>query len=240
MSSWKGIGRSMENKILVVEDQAEYHKLIQMALTYKYKIDIATTLAEARTHLQSNAYALILLDVLLPDGSGLDLCREIHMDQKHLDTPIIFLTAKNSTSDKVLGLSIGVDDYIVKPFDPSELAARIDLRILKSTKKKKESENFIAGPLRFELTGFRLYIKDSDLEKKVDITPIEFKILLKLAQNNSHVFSRQQILDNIWGHDVYIDDRSIDRHISSIRKKINPYQNAIKTVSGIGYEFKDI
>ncbi len=229
----------MENTILVVEDLSEYHMLIQMSLGYKYKIDFAATVGRARDLLKSNTYELILLDVLLPDGSGLDLCREIHLSPQHQNTPIIFLTAKNSTSDKVLGFSIGVDDYIVKPFDPSELAARVDLRIMKSQKKKQTAENFKKRPMRFELSGFRLYLEDSLNEKKIDVTPIEFKILLKLAQNSNRVFSRQQILDSVWGHDVYIDDRSIDRHISSIRKKIEPYQKMIKTVSGIGYEFKE-
>lgn len=228
----------MENKILVVEDMLEYQKLIQFSIGYKYKIDFSGTAQNARQQLNSNTYVLILLDIQLPDGSGLDLCREIHADSRHQDIPIIFLSAKNSTSDKVLGLSIGVDDYIVKPFDPAELAARIDLRIMKSDKRKASAENFMSGPLRFELMGLRLFLVAESEEKKIDVTPIEFKILLKLAQNNNRVFSRQQILDSVWGQDVYIDDRSIDRHISSIRKKIEPFQKVIKTISGIGYEFR--
>ncbi len=230
----------MDNKILVVEDLEEYRSLIQMSLGYKYQIDFADSVASARDNLMGNTYALIMLDLLLPDGSGLDLCREIQSASRHTETPIIFLTAKNAVSDKVVGISMGIDDYIVKPFDPSELVARVDLRILKSVKKKQSEENFKKGPFRFELNGFRLFIKNSIVEKKIDVTPLEFKILLKLAQNNNRVFSRQQILDSIWGNDIYIDDRSIDRHISSIRKKIEPYQKLIKTVSGIGYEFKDI
>jgi DNA-binding response OmpR family regulator len=228
----------VDNKILVVEDLPEYHKLIQVCLGYKYQIDIADTLASARQKLKINTYKLILLDVLLPDGSGFDFCREIQAEENSQETPIVFLTAKNSTSDKVLGFSIGVDDYIVKPFDPAELVARVDLRILKAMKKRQIEENFKKGPLRFELAGLRLYVENQDTEKKVDMTPIEFKILLKLAQNTNRVFSRQQILDSVWGYNVFIDDRSIDKHISSIRKKIDPYQKFIKTVSGIGYEFK--
>lgn len=228
----------MENKILVVEDLPEYQKLIQVCLGYKYQLDIADSLTTARAKLKAHDYKLILLDILLPDGSGFDFCREIQSSSKHQDIPIIFLTAKNSTSDKVLGISIGVDDYIVKPFDPAELVARVDLRILKAMKKKQIDENYKKGPLRFELAGLRLYVETDQAEKKVDVTPIEFKILLKLAQNTNRVFSRQQILDSVWGFNVFIDDRSIDKHISSIRKKIEPHQKFIKTVSGIGYEFK--
>ncbi len=228
----------MENKILVVEDLQEYQKLIQVCLGYKYQMDFADTLGAARLKLKTNDYKLILLDVLLPDGSGFDFCREIQADPRHPEIPIIFLTAKSSTSDKVLGISIGVDDYIVKPFDPAELVARVDLRILKASRKKQIEENFKKGPLRFELSGLRLYVETDETEKKVEVTPIEFKILLKLAQNTNRVFSRQQILDSVWGYNVFIDDRSIDKHISSIRKKIEPHQKSIKTVSGIGYEFK--
>ena len=228
----------MENKILIVEDLPEYQKLIQVCLGYKYQLDVADSLSSARLKLKNHDYKLILLDVLLPDGSGFDFCREIQSNVKHQDAPIIFLTAKNSTSDKVLGISIGVDDYIVKPFDPAELVARVDLRILKAMKKKQIDENFKKGPLRFELSGLRLYVETNLTEKKIDVTPIEFKILLKLAQNTNRVFSRQQILDSVWGFNVFIDDRSIDKHISSIRKKIEPHQKHIKTISGIGYEFK--
>lgn len=228
----------MDNRILVVEDALEYHKLIQVSLGYKYQIDYAATIQEARQFIANNVYQLILLDVMLPDGTGFELCSEIRAEAKNQDVPIIFLTAKNSTSDKVLGFSIGADDYVIKPFDTAELMARVDLRILKSLKKKHFEENFKKGPLRFDLSGLRLYIDDLQNEKKVEVTPIEFKILLKLAQNTNRVFSRQQILDSVWGVNVFIDDRSIDKHISSIRKKIEPHQKFIKTVSGIGYEFK--
>lgn len=228
----------MDNRILVVEDALEYHKLIQVSLGYKYQIDYASTIQQARQFIVNNVYQLILLDVMLPDGTGFDLCSQIRAEAKNQDVPIIFLTAKNSTSDKVLGFSIGADDYVIKPFDTAELMARVDLRILKSLKKKHFEENFKKGPLRFDLSGLRLYIDDLQVEKKVEVTPIEFKILLKLAQNTNCVFSRQQILDSVWGVNVFIDDRSIDKHISSIRKKIEPHQKFIKTVSGIGYEFK--
>ena len=228
----------MDNKILLVEDLVEFQNLVKISLGYKYQVDVADTIRTAKLKLKSNTYSLLLLDVLLPDGSGMDLCREIQSDPQYQNIPIVFLTSKDSISDKVLGFSIGVDDYIVKPFDPAELSARVDVRIMKSLIKKQAIENFKKGPFRFELSGLRLFIENSNEEKKVEITPIEFKILLKLAQNTNRVFSRQQILDSVWGHDVYIDDRSIDRHISAIRKKIEPHQKSINTVSGIGYEFK--
>lgn len=228
----------MDNKILLVEDLVEFQNLVKVSLGYKYQVDVAETMSAARLKLKSNSYSLLILDVLLPDGSGMDLCREIQSDSQFQNIPIVFLTSKDSISDKVLGFSIGVDDYIVKPFDPAELSARVDVRIMKSLFKKQAIENFRKGPFRFELSGLRLFIQDSNDEKKIEITPIEFKILLKLAQNTNRVFSRQQILDSVWGHDVYIDDRSIDRHISAIRRKIEPHQKAINTVSGIGYEFK--
>jgi DNA-binding response OmpR family regulator len=228
----------MQNKILVIEDQIEFQKLIEVSLGYKYLIDVAENVSVARNKLKLQEYHLILLDVILPDGSGFDFCREIQADASLKDIPIIFLTSKTSTSDKVFGFSIGVDDYIDKPFDPAELLARVDIRILKAEKRKQNIDSVKKGSLRFEVSGLRLYVEENSFEKQVDVTPIEFKILLKLAQNTNRIFSRQQILDSVWGTNVYIDDRSIDKHISAIRKKIDPYQKYIKTVSGVGYEFK--
>lgn len=228
----------MGSRILVVEDTIEFQKLIQATLGFKYTLDVVGSLAAARTRVMSSSYSLILLDVILPDGSGFDFCREVQFKSSNEETPIILLTAKTASSDKVLGFSIGVDDYITKPFDPVELLARVDSRIQKSIKKKELAENFKRGPFRFDVIGMAVFLEHENREQKIDMTPIEFKIFFKLAQNSNRVISRQQMLDSIWGHGVYIEDRCIDKHISTLRKKLTPHGRCIKTVSGIGYEFR--
>lgn len=224
--------------ILVVEDQMEFQSLIGVSLGYKYAIDFANDIVSARKRILAKSYQLILLDVVLPDGSGFNFYREIQSNINCKDVPVIFLTSKSSTQDIVFGFSLGADDYIVKPFDPSVLLARVDIRILKSEKKKLSQNIFKRGSLKFELFGLKLLIDDNLNEKTIDVTPIEFKILLKLAQNSNRILSRQQIMDTVWGSNIYIDDRCIDKHISSIRKKIVPFDFYIKTISGVGYEFK--
>lgn len=227
----------MEN-ILVVEDQLEFQKLIGVSLGYKFAVDYVSDLAAARNKILNKNYQLILLDVMLPDGSGFDFYREIQLMANSKDVPVVFLTSKSSTQDMVFGFAMGADDYIVKPFDPSELLARVSTRIAKSERKNQAQSYFKRGALKFEIFGLKLIIDENSQEKPVDVTPIEFKILLKLAQNSNRILSRQQILDAVWGANVYIDDRCIDKHISSIRKKITPFNQYIKTISGVGYEFK--
>lgn len=229
----------MPAKILVVEDSPDASAILQSFLSFKFELDIAETLDQARQFLKKNRYELILLDVMLPDGLGFDFCCEIKRGSTDASqTPVIFLTAKNAVSDKVLGFSIGADDYITKPFEPAELMARIESKIIKAAKSREIAESFKAGPFRFELTNMSLFAENGSGEKKIEVTPIEFKLLLKLAQNRDRVFSRQQLIDTTWGASVHIDDRCVDKHISTIRKKIEPHQKSIKTVSGVGYEFR--
>jgi len=229
----------MQNKILLVEDSLDYQKMVRSALGFKYQLDFATSLDQAKKKVHSGDYDLMILDVLLPDGTGFDFYSEMQAELEAKQIPVIFLTGKSDISDKMMGFSLGADDYLTKPFDPPELLIRVDSRISKNQKRKHQAENLKKGPLRFEVANFSLYLNSKDAEeKRIDMTPIEFKILLRLAQNSNKVLSRQQLLDGVWGHEVYIEDRCIDKHICSIRKKINPYGNHIKTVSGVGYEFQ--
>jgi DNA-binding response OmpR family regulator len=228
----------VQNHVLLVEDSPEYQLIIEKAMSFKYKLDVANSLAEARTKIANRNYALILLDVMLPDGDGFDLFRELREQLELTNTPVVFLTAKTSITDKYAGFSLGADDYITKPFDTTELLLRVDWRIVKSQRNKYLSENIKRGALHLEVQNMCVYLEGDGTKRQVAMTPIEFKLLLKLVQNDQIVFSRQQLLDSVWTQDVFIEDRSIDKHISSIRKKIRPYDEYIKTVSGIGYKFQ--
>lgn len=231
----------MYNRILLVEDSQESQKIIESSLSFKYKLDCVDSISAARlrkSQIENNFYDLILLDILLPDGTGFDLCREMQSAIESSSTPVFFLTAKDSLSDKLTGFSLGADDYVTKPFDSAELLVRIDSKILKSQKRKFLSQNIVQGPIRLNISCMSVYLQNNDQEKRVDMTPVEFKLLLKLIQSKQKILSRQELMDSVWGGDVYIEDRSIDKHISAIRKKINPFGDFIKTVYGIGYEFK--
>jgi two-component system phosphate regulon response regulator PhoB len=180
------------------------------------------------------------LDVLLPDGQGYDLCREIQGDLgEEGGVPVIFLTGKTTVADKFLGFSVGADDYVTKPFDPAELMVRVDHMILRYEKRKQQSEVIVRGPLKINLGSYAAFLKNETGESRVDLTPVEFKLLLKLAQNPNRVMSREQLIDGVWGNGVFIEDRSVDKHISAIRKKLHPTVDSIKTISGVGYEFQN-
>jgi DNA-binding response OmpR family regulator len=228
----------MHTKILLVEDSLEFQKVIESTMGFKYKIDCVGSVEDARARIASGDYALILLDVMLPDGSAFDLVRGVRESLELSHTPIIFMTAKNSISDKFTGFSLGADDYVTKPFDATELMLRVDSLILKSQKRKYYSENIQCGPIRLEVMNMAIFVTIDGAERQISATPIEFKLLLKLIQNNQKVLSRQQLLDSVWGNGVYIEDRSIDKHISAIRKKIHPFGELIKTMSGVGYKFQ--
>ncbi len=224
--------------ILVVEDSADSALIIKSSLGFKFKIEIVGTLAEARMKLVHTSYSLLLIDVLLPDGLGFDLYKEFNQTLERSGTPVIFLTSKNSIEDKYLGFSLGADDYVTKPFDPDELLLRVESQVLRSQRRRFLSENISRGPLRLEVQSMAAYLKVDEGEKHISLTPIEFKLLLHLAQNPNLVLSRTQLLQAIWGSQVFIEDRSIDKHICTLRKKIHPYEAAVKTVSGIGYKFQ--
>ena len=228
----------MNKKILVVEDLSLYQKLIQNAIGAKYDIDCVDSLRSAREKMKDSLYDLIVLDVGLPDGSGFDFCREIQQSSHHADVPVVFLTARESVSDKILGFTLGAEDYVTKPFDPVELLARIDSKISKYTKIKSQSNHFRKGPLRFDLNLQCVFINTDQEETKIGVTPTEYKLFLKLAQNSHKAVSRKELKDLIWTENSDVDERNVDKHISSLRKKLGNYETCISSSSGIGYMFK--
>ncbi len=228
----------MQSRILLIEDSIESQLIVQRALGFKYQVETASSVEEARIKINSRSYALILMDVMLPDGQGFDLCREVRDQLESTSTPVVFLTGKNSISDKYAGFSLGADDYVTKPFDTAELLIRVDSLILRAQRRRYFSENITKGPIRLEVQNMSVFLNVDGEERQISMTPIEFKLLLKFVQSHQIVLTRQQLLDSIWGNDVFIEDRSIDKHICTIRKKIQPYDHSIKTVSGVGYKFQ--
>lgn len=222
------------NKILVIEDDQDIQFVIKRTLGRDHKVTFASSLTQAREIL-ANSQDLILLDVVLPDGDGFQFLAELKNDSNLKRTPVLMLTGRSSPSDQVMGFSLGAEDYIVKPIEPVVLQAKINSRFKLLSSSKKETKDLRVGDLCFDLPKQKVTILRDSGEKKVELTPLEFKILLHFASHEEQVFSRDQLMDAIWGNGVTILDRTIDTHISHVRKKIAPSLFTIGSVHGVGY-----
>lgn len=225
-------------QILLVEDNFELQGNIIRILSESCSVSVAGTIKEAKSALEKAQFQLILLDVELPDGDGFKLCSYIQHDGWNKNTPIIFLSGRGEIDDKLLAFSVGADDYILKPFDIRELRARVLSRVSKSKVKNETSREFRKGDLRFCLDSQRVFVMDEqNNESRAEITAIEFKLLLYFANHTDHVLSRNQVMNAIWGESVFISDRTVDSHISKLRKKISKSRCQIASVLGQGYRF---
>jgi DNA-binding response OmpR family regulator len=226
------------NHLLLIEDSQEIYTLVSQALGNICHIDWVKSVQDARTALKNETYQLILLDVGLPDGSGFDFCTELHSQNKLLETPVFFLTAKAELSEKVLGFSAGADDYIVKPFAPLELRARVEGRLRKMEMLKDQSGHYKWKELEIDTQRQKVWVFNEDRTKDpVDLTALEFKLLALFAKQPEAVISRDDILNEIWGEDVHVYSRSVDTHVSKLRKKLGPQSDLIESVHGTGYKF---
>jgi two-component system, OmpR family, phosphate regulon response regulator PhoB len=228
----------MSTRILIVEDEEALTLLLRYNLEAEgYVIDSAARGDEADLRLQEQLPDLILLDWMLPGLSGIELCRRIRARRETERLPIIMLTARGEEGDRIRGLGTGADDYIVKPFSVPELLARIRA-LLRRAKPAHVANLLIAGDIELDRVSHR--IRRSGRE--IHLGPTEFKLLEFLMQSPGRVFSREQLLDGVWGHDVYIDERTVDVHVGRLRKAINrPRQSdPIRTVRGSGYSFDEM
>lgn len=224
------------NKILVVEDSEDSFQLVDRALGKNVVLHWAQTLKEGLRKIKENAYDLVLLDVMLPDGDGFQMCSIMQASDELQNIPVMFLTARHSTNDKVLGFSTGADDYIPKPFDLLELRARVEARLRKRAYSKKKENLLRLGDLQVNVSAQKVTVFDNKQAVELDLTPIEYKILTLLMREPNKVFSRDEILDNIWGKDVHVYSRSVDTHVSKLRKKLNSKSQYIQSVHGTGYK----
>ncbi|MGE0632317.1 MAG: response regulator transcription factor [Pseudobdellovibrionaceae bacterium] len=222
--------------ILLVEDSDDVYQLVQHSLGQDYNLDWAPSLKVAKQMITEKRYNLILLDVMLPDGDGYQLCSLLQAQPATQDIPVIFLTAKNSTSDKVLGFSVGADDYIAKPFDGLELRARVETKFRKQKRERMRFEVQRLGPIEINRESQKVSLTNGPNKQDLDLTPIEFKLLVFLAREPNKVYTRDDILNGVWGENVHVFSRSVDTHISKLRKKLGPYSESIQSVHGSGYK----
>lgn len=223
-------------KILIVDDDVNICELLRLYLEKDgFETLVVNDGGSALKQSESYAPDLILLDIMLPILDGWQVCREI---RKKSSTPIIMLTAKGETFDKILGLELGADDYISKPFDTKEVIARIKavLRRSSDSEKNRNIKQVNYDKLTINLTNYELVVNGNS----IDTPPKELELLYHLASNPNRVFTRDQLLDEVWGFDYYGDSRTVDVHIKRIREKLeNISENwALKTVWGVGYKFE--
>jgi len=223
--------------ILVVDDEEPIQELLRFNLEKEgYKVLIASDGAEALRILEEKNPELVVLDIMLPGMSGLAVLDRLRKNPKFVDLPVIMLTAKGEEIDKVLGLEIGADDYITKPFSPRELVARIRARLRRVAPAEKNNE-IIWHDLHIDLQRFKVTVRGEYIE----LTPKEFELLRVLATHPGKVYTRDQLLERIWGYDYAGDTRTVDVHVRHLRQKIekdpsNP--EYIETLRGIGYRMK--
>lgn len=222
--------------ILLVEDSKEIFAMVTQAVEAIANISWETTLEGAREALKKEQFDLVLLDIELPDGNGVELCSEIQALNNY--TPIFFLTSHKELSEKVLGFSAGADDYITKPFAPLELKARVEAKFKKNDMLKKKSDQLKWREIQINKARQEVHIIHNENElQKIDLTALEFKLLMYFANRPHEVISRDKILDDLWGEDVHVYSRSVDTHVSKLRKKLESVSHIIESIHGSGYKF---
>ncbi|NCN41531.1 response regulator transcription factor [bacterium] len=225
-------------QILLVEDSQEIFQVVRSALDSLGRIVWAPNLETARKELGSKDFELILLDVGLPDGSGFDFCQEISATQKGKNVPVLFLTAHDEISEKLMGFSAGGDDYITKPFSPLELKARVEARLRTISKlKAADSDSLRWKELELLKSKQQVFLYYPSGQQVADLTSIEFKLMMLFAQRPEEVVLRDDILNEVWGEDVHVYSRSVDTHVSKLRKKLGDHSDLIQSVHGRGYRF---
>jgi two-component system phosphate regulon response regulator PhoB len=187
-------------------------------------------------YLRRNPADLVLLDILLPDEDGFEICKRLRADERLKSLPVIFLTAKSEEMDRVLGLEIGADDYVVKPFSPRELVARVKAVLRRQERVAEKREVVEAGAIRLDTRTQEVSVRG----RPVELSALEFKLLYFLASHPRHVFDRDRLLDEVWGRDRFVTPRTVDVHIRRLREKIEEQPNHpqfLQTVRGSGYRF---
>ncbi len=226
------------NAILVVEDTPDTQLIIKKTLSgVSTQVLVASTAAEARQNLKTLVPDLIILDISLPDADGMQLCNEILSDERTKQVPILFLTGKTDVSYKLAAFSMGAEDYIEKPFNPLELRARVEARLKKAASAKSQGEVLVREHLHLNAATQRAFSMEGGKKQAIKLTPREFKLLFHLARNEEHVLSRDQLLSAVWGDSAEVFDRTVDAHISSLRKKLGPLARYILSVQSVGYRF---
>ncbi len=226
----------MNELIAVIDDEPDILELVSLHLTkHGFKVKCFQNAEDFFEFLSSQIPDLIILDLMLPDMDGFEVCKYLKSKDEFKSIPIIMLTARTTEADKVLGLELGADDYVTKPFSPRELVARVKAVLRRKAPHDTCKKIKIGDILVIDLNKYEVFVEN----KKVDLTPTEFRILKILAERKGWVFTRDQILDKLWGIDKVVLDRTVDVHIKNLREKLGKAKKFIKSVRGIGYKIEE-
>lgn len=225
-----------KEKILIVEDEKNIAKLVRYNLErFDYDCTVAKTGEDALSILEKQPFDLIILDIMLPGMDGFEVCRKIKEADKLKNIPIIILTAKSEEVDRIVGLELGADDYVTKPFSPRELLLRVKAILRRGKDKESKKDLIRIEDIIVNIPNHKVTVKG----KEVDLTKMEFDLLTTLMQRRGRVQTRDRLLSDVWGLDSMIDTRTVDTHIKRLREKLGKAGNLIDTVRGIGYKFKE-
>ena len=220
--------------ILIVDDESNIRRVVREYAEFEgYEVSEADNGMEAVALCQENDYDLIIMDVMMPRLDGYSACKEIHKTKK---IPVIMLSARGEEYDKLFGFEIGIDDYVVKPFSPKELMARVKV-VLKRGAHKEEAaaqEKYQFEGLEVDIPGREVYVNGA----KASMTPKEYDLLFYLVKNKNIALSRDKLLEEVWGYDFFGDDRTVDTHIKMLRNSLGEYRKFIVTLRGMGYKFE--
>jgi two-component system phosphate regulon response regulator PhoB len=221
--------------ILVIEDEPDIRKNLEYNLAREgFKVSAVGSLNDANEKLKNNVFSLILLDLMLPDGSGLDLCKKIKGNPETESIPIIILTAKDDEVDRVVGFELGADDYVTKPFSVRELILRVKAILKRGIKKSDVVEvERQFGDLKIDVDSHEVHV-DSSL---IALTALEFRLLKELVDKRGRVQSRDQLLSEVWGYNSEVTTRTVDTHIKRLREKLGSMGKYVQTIRGVGYKF---
>jgi len=227
----------MRGRIVLIEDEKDIVELVRYNLRKEgYELESFGRGREGLEHLRRHGADLVVLDVLLPDLDGFEICRKLRSEERLRATPVIFLTAKGEEFDRVLGLELGADDYVVKPFSPRELAARIKAVLRRKEPPTEKVERIQLADFSMDTGTLEVTVRG----QKAELSALEFKLLHFLASHPQHVFSRERLLDEVWGRDRFVTPRTVDVHVRRVREKIEVQPDRpryLQTVRGAGYRF---
>jgi two-component system phosphate regulon response regulator PhoB len=220
-----------------VDDEPDAVELIEFNLKGAgYDVITAADGAEALKKARTTGPSLILLDLMLPEVDGLEVCKILRRDAATANIPVIMVTAKAAEIDRVLGLELGADDYVTKPFSPRELLLRIKSMLRRGQIQENKTDQFKLGDLLIDIPRHLVMVQG----RKVDLTATEFKLLTLLAQRRGRVQSREQLLQDVWEYDSLIDTRTVDTHMRRLREKLGKAAKYLDTVRGVGYRFVEV
>jgi len=226
----------MSKKIVVIEDEPDIIGLVTHYLEKEgYRVTAVRDGAQGLRQIKAGPPDLLILDLMLPGMDGLEICRRVRADSKTAALPVIMLTAKGEESDKLVGLELGADDYLVKPFSPKELVARVKALLRRAAPPENPISRYAHGELSLDADRHEVTVKG----KEVPLTAKEFGLLQHLLQNRGRVLTRETLLDRVWGYEADVTTRTVDVHIRRLREKIPLLEDAIVTVKSLGYKFKE-